>query len=145
MSFMLLVRYSGAVDGKNMVVLGVLRIAATVLMVLFVARALVADVKAYANNGELGSSRSDEGIEMGALSLSVVEGTQAEPGGGEETGKSAAIGHTTTGGPSPRGTTDEDTTAAVQCATEDVSILGFLCVGSGQSQAQLEDTTVSRE
>ena len=89
-SFVLLVRHSGAVDGQHGVALGALLIATTVLMVMFVVRALATDVKKYASKDEHEVSSNDIGVELGALP-SVAEDAQAEPR--EETRESAGAGN----------------------------------------------------
>ena len=117
---MLLVRYSRAVDGQHGATLGALLIAATLIMVAFIVRALAADVEKDVMKDERQASSDDIGVEMGSLP-SAAENAQAEPR--EETD-----------GPSPEGI-GEDATIVVH-PSENGSILGALSVlCSGEQRA----------
>ena len=124
---MLLVRYSRAVDGQHGATLGALLIAATLIMVAFIVRALAADVEKDVMKDERQASSDDIGVEMGSLP-SAAENAQAEPR--EETD-----------GPSPEGI-GEDATIVVH-PSENGSIIGALSVLCSGEQSQLEDTTTA--
>ena len=73
--FVLLVRYLEAVGGQEGVALGVLLIAATVIVVAFAAYALVLDMKKYAMNDDRGDSSQAEATQT----TMVTEEDQGSP------------------------------------------------------------------